>query len=74
MIKKQLLLMRFTLRTSHEPINFVVANMEIVDKLLILEEDKYTISMTGHFNKRNQLIIESMQIRNPNHFTRSMGI
>ncbi|EMF0589863.1 hypothetical protein HFX73_002578 [Enterococcus faecium] len=74
MIKKQLLLMRFTLRTSHEPINCVVANIEIVDKLLILEEDKYTISMTGHFNKRNQLIIESMQIRNPNHFTRSMGI
>lgn len=66
--------MRFTLRMSHEPINCVVANIEIVDKLLILEEDKYTISMTGHFNKRNQLIIESMQIRNPNHFTRSMGI
>jgi hypothetical protein len=74
-IKTQPLLVRFTLRTSHEPINCVVAcNIEIADKLLILEEGKYTISVTGQFNKRNQLVIESMQIRNPDHFTRSMGI
>ncbi|KAF3374719.1 hypothetical protein BXA52_18985, partial [Enterococcus faecium] len=52
MIKTQPLLVRFTLRTSHEPINCVVANIEIADKLLILEEGKYTISVTGHFNKR----------------------
>ena len=73
-IKTQPLLVRFTLRTSYEPINCVVANIEIADKLLILEDGKYTISVTGHFNKRNQLVIESMQIRNPDHFTRSMGI
>ncbi|WP_409023219.1 hypothetical protein ACJXDE_13355 (plasmid) [Enterococcus faecium] len=73
-IKTQPLLVRFTLRTSHEPINCVVSNIEIADKLLILEEGKYTISVTGHFNKRNQLVIESMQIRNPDYFTRSMGI
>ncbi|EOS7783838.1 hypothetical protein FDO51_RS12590 [Enterococcus hirae] len=73
-IKTQPLLVRFTLCTSHEPINCVVANIEIADKLLILEEGKYTISVIGHFNKRNQLVIESMQIRNPDHFKRSMGI
>ncbi|EMF0536309.1 hypothetical protein H6231_002647 [Enterococcus hirae] len=73
-IKTQPLLVRFTLHTSYEPINCVVANIEIADKLLILEESKYTISVTGHFNKRDQLVIESMQIRNPDHFTRSMGI
>ena len=61
-IKTQPLLVRFTLRTSHEPINCVVANIEIADKLLILEEGKYTISVTGHFNKRKQLVIESMQL------------
>ena len=73
-IQTQPLLVRFTLRTNHEPINCVVANIEIADKLLILEEGKYTISVTGHFNKRNQLVTESMQIRNPDHFTRLMGI
>ncbi len=39
-IKTQPLLVRFTLHTSHEPINCVVANIEIADKLLILEEGK----------------------------------
>ncbi|EMF0202620.1 hypothetical protein NXK88_001845 [Enterococcus hirae] len=73
-IKTQPLLVRFTLQMIHESINCVVANIEIANKLLILEEGKYTISVTGHFNKRNQLVIESMQIRNPDHFTRSMGI
>ena len=73
-IKTQPLLVRFTLQMIHESINCVVANIEIANKLLILEEGKYTISVIGHFNKRNQLVIESMQIRNPDHFTRSMGI
>jgi hypothetical protein len=58
----------------NQSIVVVVANIEIADKLLILEEGKYTISVTGHFNKRKQLVIESMQIRNPDHFTRSMSI
>lgn len=73
-IKTQPLLVRFTLQMIHESINCVVANIEIANKLLILEEGKYTISVTGHFNKRNQLVIESMQIINPDHFTRSMSI
>ncbi|WP_277988536.1 hypothetical protein [Enterococcus sp. DIV0660C] len=28
-------------------------------------ESEYTISVTGHFNKRNQLVIESMQLETP---------
>ena len=73
-IKTQPLLVRFTLQTIHESINCVVADIEIIDKLLIMDDGKYSIAVTGHFNKRNQLVIESMQIRNPDHFTRSMGI
>ena len=63
-IKTQPLLVRFTLRTNHE----------IIDKLLIMDDGKYNIAVTGHFNKRNQLVIASMYVRNPDHFTRSMGI
>ncbi|EOS7802506.1 hypothetical protein EWX86_RS11710 [Enterococcus hirae] len=73
-IKTQPLLVRFTLHTSHEPINCIVANIEIADKLLIMDDGKYNIAVTGHFNKRNQLVIASMYVRNPDHFTRSMGI
>ncbi|AOM20777.1 hypothetical protein [Enterococcus faecium] len=72
-IKTQPLLVRFTLQTIHESINCVVADIEIIDKLLIMDDGKYNIAVTGHFNKRNQLVIESMQIRNPDHFTRSMA-
>ncbi|NBA62640.1 hypothetical protein [Enterococcus mundtii] len=73
-IKTQPLLVRFTLQTIHESINCVVADIEIVDKLLIMEDGKYNIAVTGHFNKRNQLVVSSMFVRNPDHFTRSMGI
>ena len=73
-IKTQPLLVRFTLQTIHESINCVVADIEIIDKLLIKDDGKYNIAVTGHFNKRNQLVIASMYVRNPDHFTRSMGI
>lgn len=73
-IKTQPLLVRFTLQIIHESINCVVADIEIVDKLLIMEDGKYNIAVTGHFNKRNQLVVSSMIVRNPDHFTRSMGI
>ncbi|MET1109102.1 hypothetical protein [Enterococcus faecium] len=73
-IKTQPLLVRFTLQTIHESINCIVADIEIIDKLLIMEDGKYNIAVTGHFNKRKQLVIASMIVRNPDHFTRSMGI
>ncbi|MBF8807453.1 MAG: hypothetical protein IC227_02395 [Enterococcus lacertideformus] len=73
-IKTQPLLLRFTLETNHEPLNCIVANVEIADKLLIMEERKYDIAVTGHFNKRHQLVVESMQVRNPDQYTRNMKI
>ncbi|WP_158183380.1 hypothetical protein [Enterococcus faecium] len=73
-IKTQPLLVRFTLQTIHESINCVVADIEIIDKLLIMDDGKYNIAVTGHFNKRNQLVIARIDVRNPDHFTRSMGI
>lgn len=40
----------------------MIYHYNIADKLLNLVESEYTISVTGHFNKRNQLVIESMQL------------
>ncbi|MDB7087203.1 hypothetical protein PM729_05815 [Enterococcus mundtii] len=73
-IQTQPLLLRFTLQTTNGPINCVVANIDISDKLLIMEDDKYNIAVTGHFNKRKQLVIETMDLLNPDHYTKSMGI
>ncbi|MGC2930635.1 hypothetical protein, partial [Enterococcus faecium] len=72
--KTQPLLVRFTLQTFHESIICVVADIENIDKLLVMDDGKYNIAVTGHFNKRNQLVIASMYVRNPDHFTRSLGI
>lgn len=73
-IKTQPLLVRFTLETSQQPLNCIVANVEIADKLLIMEESKYQIAVTGHLNKRHQLVVESLQVRNPDQYTRNMRI
>ncbi len=64
-IKTQPLLVRFTLQTIHESINCVVADIEIIDKLLIMDDGKYNIAVTGHFNKRNQLVIACMKLEIP---------
>ena len=62
-IKTQPLLVRFTLETIHQPLNCIVANVEIADKLMMMEEIKYNIAVTGHLNRRNQLVVESLQVR-----------
>lgn len=72
-IKTQPLLVRFTLETIHQPLNCIVANVEIADKLM-MEERKYNIAVTGHLNRRNQLVVESLQVRNPDQYTRNLKI
>lgn len=64
-IKTQPLLVRFTLQTIHESINCVVADIEIIDKLLIMDDGKYNIAVTGHFNKRNQLVLLACMLEIP---------
>ena len=34
-----------------------------------MDDGKYNIAVTVYSNKRNQLVIESMQVRNLDHFT-----
>ncbi|MEY8445098.1 hypothetical protein [Enterococcus ratti] len=60
-IKTQPLLARFTLKTRSQSINCVVADVEIADKLLMMKEGQQHLCVTGHLNKRNQLVIETMQ-------------
>lgn len=73
-IKTQPLLVRFTLETIHQPLNCIVANVEIADKLMMMEERKYNIAVTGHLNRRNQLVVESLRVRNPDQYTRNLKI
>lgn len=70
-IKTQPLLVRFTLETIHQPLNCIVANVEIADKLMMMEERKYNIAVTGHLNRRNQLVVESLQQINIHEISKS---
>ena len=53
----------------HELINCIAVDIEIIDKLLIMDNKKYNIAVIGHFNKRNQIVISSINVRNPDYFT-----
>lgn len=60
-------LVRFTLITKNENINCIATN-DIADKLMLMIDDQYHISVFGHPNKRNQLVVEKMFVKNPNSF------
>lgn len=73
-IKQRPLIVRFTLVTTEEPINCFVIDQDISNKLLLLENGKYTISATGRWNRRNHLIVESFVIRNPDDYVKKLKL
>ncbi len=40
----------------------------------MLEESKYMVAVAKHFNQRKQLVIEDMEIQNPDKFSKKMNI
>jgi len=64
------MLVRFTLKTSTANINCLVHNKDLANLILFLDEDKFELATFGHYNSRNQFIIEKFTIRNPNSFIR----
>lgn len=57
-------LVRLTLETNRETFNCIAARKEIVDKILILPEETKDVSVFGHMNKKNQLVIEKLACQN----------
>lgn len=64
------MLVRFTLRTKTANINCLVHNKDLANLILFLDEDKFELATFGHYNNRNQFIIEKFTIRNPDSFIR----
>ncbi|MCC4084473.1 hypothetical protein [Enterococcus faecalis] len=56
------MLVRFSLVTQDETINCIVSKYELSNMLLMLPE-KSELAVYGHFNKRNQLVIDKMLVR-----------
>ncbi|CAM2950719.1 MULTISPECIES: hypothetical protein [Enterococcus] len=57
------MLVRFSLVTPDETINCIVSKHELANTLLMLPE-KSELAVYGHLNKRNQLVIDKMLVRN----------
>lgn len=57
------MLVRFSLVTQDETINCIVSKYELANMLLMLPEQS-ELAVYGHLNKRNQLVIDKMLVRN----------
>ncbi|WP_321389029.1 hypothetical protein [uncultured Enterococcus sp.] len=62
------MLVRFTLHTRNEDINCFIARRDLANLIMFLDDNIYELSVFGHYNSRNQLIIEKFAVRNPNSF------
>lgn len=54
------MLVRFTLHTNSEDINCLVSRKELATLILFLDDGKYELATYGHYNSRNQFIIENL--------------
>lgn len=64
------ILVRFTLHTQFENINCIVSRKELANLILFLDDGKFEVATFGHYNSRNQFVVEKFNIRNPDNFIR----
>lgn len=64
------MLVRFTLHTPSADINCLVSKKKLANLILFLEDGKFELATFGHYNSRNQLVIEKFTVRNPDSFIR----
>ncbi len=64
------ILVRFTLHTPSADVNCLVSKKELANLILFLDDGKFELATFGHYNSRNQLVIEKFTVRNPNSFVR----
>ena len=73
-IKEKPLLLRFTLVSANESVNCLVVREMLSRHIMMLPDDKYTMSVKGYFNSKNQLVIKEMRILDKNEFTHKLGL
>lgn len=73
-IKDAPMMARFTLTTIRRSYNCILVKPELVTVLLMLQEGKYNIAVEGDFNKKNQLVVTSFTIRNPDDVAKKLGM
>ncbi|MFJ3330682.1 hypothetical protein [Enterococcus sp. NPDC086594] len=67
-------LIRFTLELPDKNLNCLTLNPLIIDKMLMIQEKKYVVKVSGKFNSRDQLIVSQFEIENSDDTIRKLGI
>lgn len=63
-------MVRFTLHASSGEVNCLISKKELANLILFLDENKYEVSIHGHYNRRKQFVVEKFFVRNPDSFIR----
>ena len=64
------MLVRFTLHTPSADINCLVSKKELANLILFLDDGKFEVATFGHYNNRQQFVIEKFAVKNPDSFIR----
>lgn len=64
------ILVRFTLHTASGDINCLVCKKELANLILFLDDGKFEVATFGHYNNRQQFVIEKFTVKNPDSFVR----
>ncbi|WP_348922098.1 hypothetical protein [Enterococcus rotai] len=64
------MLVRFTLCTSSGDVNCLVSKKELANLILFLDDGKFEVATFGHYNNRQQFVIERFAVKNPDSFVR----
>lgn len=54
------ILVRFTLKCNDQSFNCVVANKDIVNRVLMFPNETNGVAIYGHMNNRKQLVVEKL--------------
>ncbi|MDT2398000.1 hypothetical protein P7D77_08550 [Enterococcus avium] len=74
LIKEKPLLVRFTLIAETTSVNCIIAKEILSKQIMMLPDDKYTIKVIGHLNKKDQLVVEKLSILDKDEYTNRLGI
>ncbi|MGY3765382.1 hypothetical protein ACWOAH_11180 [Vagococcus vulneris] len=68
------MLVRFSIIDNDIVVNCIVHDRSLGNRLMFLEDGKSEVAVFGHYNSRNQLVVEKMALRNPSSFEREFAV
>lgn len=68
------MLVRFSIIDNDNVVNCITHDRDLGNRLMFLEDGKSEVAVFGHYNSRNQLVVEKMALRNPSSFEKVYAV